>query len=124
MTRILKKLIQAFFLGGAVVAFACLLRFERGAEFKHFCDAFSLAAVALLTVAGCGFLKNQGAFLGIGYALQWVKSCLFPNIGNQRESYAEYRERKSEQEDGGLMLPFLTAGLFYLTIACVLLIFL
>lgn len=123
MTKIIRKLIQAFFLGGVFVAFACLLRFERGEEFKHFCDAFSLSGVALLTVAGCGFLKTQGAFWGIGYALQWVKNCLFPSVGNKRESYSEYHERKSKQENSDITLPFLTAGLFYLAVASVLLFF-
>ncbi len=122
MTKIIRRLIQAFFCGGVIVAFACLLRFERGEEFKHFCDAFSLAGVALLTVAGCGYLKNQGAFLGIGYALQRVKGYLLPSL-EKKESYADYRERKTEQDDADTPLPFLTAGLFYLAIACALLIF-
>ena len=101
MTNVWRKILVAFFWGGAIVAFACLLQFEQGEEFKHFCDAFSLAGVALLSVAGCVFLRAQGAFLGIGYLLERIKEMFLPTFRKKNENYDEYRKRKTEAGEDG-----------------------
>ncbi len=124
MTKILRKFISALVLGGGIVVFACLLRFEQGEEFKRFCDAFSLSGICLLTVAGIGFLRKSGAFLGLGFALKRTKEVLLPFLKGEEETYGEYRRRKAEEsEEDTSVLPFLSAGLFYLAVACVLLVF-
>ena len=124
MTKLLRKIINALVLGGGIVLFACLLRFEQGEEFKHFCDAFSFAGISLLTVAGLGYLRCAGAFLGLGFALKRTKEFLLPFLKKDEETYGEYRRRKTEETDDDVsVLPFFTAGLFYLAIACVLLVF-
>lgn len=124
MSEVWKKITVAFIYGGIAVLFACFLRFEKGETLKNFCDAFSFAGVGLLTIAGLTFLQDEGAFFGISYALKRTKKYLFPFKEQKRESYREYRKRKMEEEKNStFVLCYLGVGLFYLAIACVLLLF-
>lgn len=123
MTKILKRILTALFWGGMLTTLGFILRFSKGGTLQNFCDAFSLTGVTLLGVAGVGYLRRQDFFSGVGYALQQVKISLFPFLNGKRESYSEYRKRKEEERTDGevSVLPCVIAGLFYLAIACVLL---
>lgn len=123
MTKILKKILTALFFGGVLAFSGLALRLFEGDTLQNFCDAFSLAGVALLSVACVGYLRAQDAFLGVGYAFNRVKTFFLPFLNDKKESYAEYRERKSEERESEKVgiLPCIVAGLFYLGVACVLL---
>lgn len=63
-------------------------------------DGFFVTGVVILCVGGLSFVKNQGTFDGLGYAVQsfltvrnWSKKHTF----KERESYGDYRERKIEE---------------------------
>ena len=123
MNEVWKKITAAFIYGGIAVLLACFF-FEKGETLKGFCDAFSFAGVGLLTIAGLSFLQSKGSFFGIFYALRRTKEYLFPFKEQKRESYREYRKRKMEEEKNStFVLCYLSVGLFFLAIACVLLLF-
>lgn len=124
MNEVWKKITAAFIYGGIAVLLACFFRFEKGETLKGFCDAFSFAGVGLLTIAGLSFLRDKGAFFGFSYALKRTKEYLFPFKTQKRESYREYRKRKTKEEKNStFVLCYLSVGLFFLAIACVLLLF-
>ncbi len=124
MSEVWKKITTAFIYGGIAVLLACFLHFEKGETLKSFCDAFSFAGVGLLTIAGFSFLQDNGAFYGVSYALKRTKEYLFPFKEYKKENYAQYRKRKTEEEKKSIfVLCYLSAGLFYLAIACALLLF-
>jgi len=117
-----RKVMLALVCGGVLVAFFAILRFDERELLKGFCDAFSLAGVTLLCGAGLSFVRFQGGFTGIGYLLKWAKDALFPFGVKEKRSYGDWRQKENEKEKVSV-LPFVLAGLFYLSVACVLLFF-
>lgn len=125
MTGFLQRTVRALLLGGVIVAVACFLSFDKTSSLKSFSDAFSIAAIILLTVAGMRYLTAHGAFLGLGFVLKKTREVLLPFIKKEEENYGEYRRKRTEKsdEESESLLPILSAGLFYLAIACALLVF-
>lgn len=61
-------------------------------------DAFFATGAFCLLFAGLLFTENKGAFLGIGYALSRASKSLFPFLPRERETYAQYREKKTKNQ--------------------------
>ena len=119
MSNYLKKTFFAFFLGAVITLTGVWLGRSNGFSLKLYCDAFSFGGTALLSVSGLLFLLKQNAFIGIGYAFRLVRLTLFPFTGERNERFIEYKERKIKEKKNDYEPSFLSAGLFYLAVACV-----
>ena len=91
-------------------------------KYRALCDAFTVPAVLLLAFGALLWVAGEGVFVGIGWAMKNALLLMIPGQGRNRESYAEYRERKLA---GGKAtgLGFLFAvGAVFLVIALVFLV--
>ncbi len=85
-------------------------------------NAFFSSGAFLMLFAGLLYVSDEGAFLGIGYALGRVVEFLLPFYRKNPENYAEYRERKlGKQKSHSKRSVFLT-GLFFFLISLIFLI--
>lgn len=86
------------------------------------CDAFSTAGLLMILVSGLLFVRGEGVFLGVGYALKNVLRVFLPRIGEKVETYGQYRERKTgnaKPQEAGV---FFFTGVLFLTIGVLFLI--
>ena len=78
-------------------------------------NAFFASGALMMLFSGLLFVADEGAFLGVGYALGRAAKALLPFLGKDHETYAEYRERKSGKKSKfGKLAIFLTGLLFLL----------
>ena len=110
---------------GALLALGALrLRGYTGAEeaaekYRILCDSFTFPGLMLILTAALIALSNEGAFLGIGYAVRCALYGLIPGLGSRQETYAEYIERKTEKGRVKGYGFILHVGLAYLLLALV-----
>ena len=84
-------------------------------------DAFLTAGAFMILFSLMIYVSDEGGLLGIGYALGSVWRVFFPVSTKPRETYAEYRERKTgerKKRDHSMMLT----GLFFFAISIVFLV--
>lgn len=109
---------------GLVIAFGALAIqgfFADGAKMNmqilH--NAFFASGAFLMLFAGLLYVSDEGAFLGIGYALGRVVEFLLPFYRKNPENYAEYRERKLGKQKTHSKRSVFLIGLFFFIISIV-----
>lgn len=75
-------------------------------------DAFSMPGLLLILFGGLLFVSNEGAFLGVGYALSIAFKALVPGGRLKMETYADYVERKSGKRVDGYGFLFAVGGVW------------
>ncbi|MBO4862141.1 MAG: DUF3899 domain-containing protein [Firmicutes bacterium] len=90
-------------------------------KYRLICDAFTIPGVVFCLSAALVALVNAGSLDGIGYALSYAVKMLIPGAGLNRETYAEYVERKHEKNHTGYGF-LLHVGLVLAAVAVVFLI--
>ncbi len=111
-------------IGGLIAWGAFSLRDFGGAQspaekYRILCDSFTFPGLMLILTAALIALSNEGAFLGIGYAVRYALYGLIPGLGSRQETYAEYIERKTEKGRVKGYGFILHVGLAYLLLALV-----
>ncbi len=120
MNRGWLKYVIAALLGAACI---CAILFGKGyfglettqERLRLLSDAFLIPGLLLL-LAGCFvWIMRQGTFSGMGYTVRKIWNSLHSQSyqENHKESYAEYRERKSAKKTPFLFL-ILVGGLYLL----------
>lgn len=127
MKKIIIKYAVAFAVAGAIVV---LVLWGQGfftqtlwsEQCKNLCDAFTFSGLLFILVGALVWVSNKGAFLGIGFAINWLVYTLIPLGKKKHETYADYRERKIEKGGiKGYSFLFFT-GLAYFVVAIIFLI--
>ena len=86
-------------------------------------NAFFSVGALMVLFFGLLYVSGEGAFLGIGYALNWAVKSLLPFGRNKvPETYAQYRERKlgKEKRKGDRCLLFI--GLLFIAVSIIFLV--
>ena len=89
------------------------------------CDAFTVPGMMIFLSGVLMSLGKRGSFDGIGYALTYALKGLIPGNKGQKETYAEYIERKREKSEGrGFSFLYHVGGAFLLAAAVCLVLYL
>ena len=80
-------------------------------------DSFFIVGALMLAFAGLQWCTNSGTMDGLGYTFKQAISRMRQNHEKNRESYAEYRERKHQKDRSPLNMAL--GGLFLIAIAIV-----
>ena len=121
MKKLLKYGIAAL-IGAAMTATYLILRDFTGREpladrYRMLCDAFTIPGMVLILSAALVALSNAGSFTGIGYSVKHMVNQLIPGMGLQRETYADYLERREGKKVKGYgFLFYVGLGFFLLAI--------
>ncbi len=88
-------------------------------QYRLLCDAFSVPGVLLIMFGALVWASNEGALLGVGYALRYAIYSLIPGKRLERdEKYGDYVARKRENKVSGYGFLFYT-GLVSLGISLI-----
>ena len=94
-----------------------------GAGFvQRLCDGFFISGILLAGSGGLVFVRNEGLFDIFGYGVKSLFGIRFlwmPSQPDEKETYAEYKERKRKRRKSPVGL--LIAGTVYLFLSFVLL---
>ena len=119
-----KSFLIAMAVGAVIAVLTYLLTGSYGRSPVHrLCDGFFVAAVFLIGSGGLMFVSNYGLFDIFGYGFRSIFGIHMPWVvseGKKEESFAQYRERKHEQQKPPWAL--LLSGCVYLVLASVMLI--
>lgn len=111
--------------GSSIVLFVLMLKgfftenVRENIQILH--DAFLAAGAFMILFSALIFVSDEGGLLGIGYALGSVWRVFFPVANKPRETYAEYRERKTGERKKRDHSLFFT-GLFFFAISLIFLV--
>ena len=122
----MKKLLKygvAALIGAAMSATYLILRDFTGSEpladrYRMLCDAFTIPGMVLMLSAALVALSNAGSFTGIGYSVKHMFNQLIPGMGLQRETYADYLERREDKKVKGYGF-LLQVGIVFMAVALV-----
>ncbi len=93
---------------------------------KYVCNAFFVAGVLVLGIAGLTFSSKHGAFDGFGYAISSLWDVHKPSkrrlTWTKKETYQEYVERKHSKDKNKQILHLLIIGGILLIVAIILLV--
>ena len=122
MKKLLKYGIAAL-IGAAMTATYLILRDFTGREpladrYRMLCDAFTIPGMVLILSAALVALSNAGSFTGIGYSVKHMVNQLIPGMGLQRETYADYLERREGKKVKGYGF-LLQVGIVFMAVALV-----
>ena len=114
-TRLIKYGSCALFVGLMAYLYFSMWDFHTASlvdKYRMLCDAMTVPGVLLLMMGALVWLSNEGAFLGIGWALSWTVRSLIPGgRGLRDETYAEYVERKTANRVRGYGFLFISGGI-------------
>lgn len=82
-------------------------------RYRFLCDAFTVPGLMVFLVGVLTALANEGSFNGVSYAVLYAIRRLIPGNGGQKETYADYVERKREHRVRGYGFLFLVGGVFF-----------
>lgn len=66
-------------------------------RYRILADAFTIPGVVLMLCYVLVAVANEGAFLGISYALSYTVKMLIPGAGKNHERFGDYAARKTER---------------------------
>ncbi len=93
---------------------------------KFVCNAFFVAGVLVLGIAGLSFSSKHGAFDGFGYAISSLWDVHKPSkrrlTWTKKETYQEYIERKHSKDKNKQIKHLLIIGGILLMVAIILLV--
>ncbi len=125
MDKLKKPVLTNFVIGVLIAVAVVAVEWQYGHPLIHLLsDGFFVAAVLLIGFSGIAAAKNAGCFDMMGYSMRSLLGVVIPasRLGdpNDRESFLEYKERKSEKRKSPL--PMLIAGAILLVLAVIMLI--
>ena len=82
-------------------------------KYRLLCDALTVPGLMVFLVGVLTALANEGSFNAISYAVRYAVRRLIPGTGGQKETYADYVERKREQRIRGYGFLFHVGGAFF-----------
>ena len=80
-------------------------------------NAFFAAGAIMMLISGLLYVASEGAFIGVSYVFGRMVKSILPFLGKDQETYAEYRERKSEKKTKGPKLAVLLTGVFFFLVS-------
>ncbi len=92
-------------------------------KYRILCDAFTIPGVMLMMLCALVALANEGSLDALSYAVRYAVRRLVPGNGGQKETYAEYLERKRTQRVRGYSFLFWVAIVFLAAAAVFLILF-
>lgn len=81
-------------------------------------NAFFVAGILMVCFCGLIFVSNEGAFLGVGFALGYAFKALIPFARKKHETYQEYCERKGGKKKNNDICILIT-GLFFIAVCLI-----
>ena len=82
-------------------------------------DAFFIAGLVMTVYAAMVYISDEGALIGIGYALKYALLTFIPMGRAKQERYIDYRARKLEKAQKHSNRHILVTGLIFVTIGIV-----
>ena len=114
-TRLIKYGSCALFVGMMAYLYFSMREFHTASlveQYRMLCDSLTVPGILLLMMGVLVWLSNEGAFLGIGWALNWTVRSLIPGgRGFRDETYADYVERKTANRIRGYGFLFISGGI-------------
>ena len=83
-------------------------------------DAFFIAGIVMSVYAAMVYISDEGALIGIGYALKYALLTFIPMGRAKQEKYIDYRTRKLEKAHEHSNRHILVTGLSFVSIGIVL----
>jgi hypothetical protein len=120
---ILIRYIVCFFVAVAIVLFVFSIKgffttdTKQNMQILH--DAFFTAGALLMLFSGLLYVSGEGIFLGVGFVFSRAIKALIPFSHKDNETYAQYRERKSEKVKKTSDNCIFFTGLFFFLISLV-----
>ncbi len=82
-------------------------------------DAFFIAGIVMTVYAAMVYISDEGAFIGIGFALKYALLTFIPMGRAKHERYIDYRARKLEKAQKHNNSHILVTGLIFVFIGIV-----
>ena len=82
-------------------------------KYRFLCDALTVPGLMVFLVGVLTALANEGSFNAISYAVRYAVRRLIPGTGGQKETYADYVERRREKRVRGYGFLFHVGGAFF-----------
>ena len=118
---LLKKYLICFCVGAGIVFFVFAIK-GFNINVTVLCDAFTTAGLLMMLFFGLLFVSSEGVFISLGYIFKRTLRFFIPMYKKDEETYAQYRERKSENLSGKGDSSIFFTGLFLFLVGIVFLV--